>query len=63
MIAHAAAHNLTVVTMESLRQETPDRNTGKIGGRKIQIPNACQQVGVPVINTFDLLRRLNFRFR
>ncbi len=63
VIAHAAAHSLTVVTMESLRQETPDRNTGKIGGRKIQIPNVCQQVGVPVINTFDLLRRLNFRFR
>lgn len=62
VIAHAAAHGLTVVTMESLRQETPDRKTGKIGGKKIQIPNVCQELKVPTINTFELLRRLGFRF-
>lgn len=63
VIAHAAAHDLTVVTMESLRQETPDRKTGKIGGKKIQIPNVCRELKVPAINTFELLRRLGFRFR
>lgn len=63
VIAHAAAHSLTVVTMESLRQENPDPNTGKIGGKKIQIPNVCQLMGVSVINTFDLLRELGFSFR
>jgi hypothetical protein len=63
VIAYAAANSLTVVTMESLRQESPDPKTGKIGGKKIQIPNVCQQLQVSAINTFDLLRQLNFRFR
>jgi len=62
VIAHAAAHNLTVVTMEGLRQESPDPKTGKIGGKKIQIPNVCRHFGIPTIDTFEMLRRLGFRF-
>lgn len=62
VIAYAAAHNLTVVTMEVFRQETVDRKTGRVGGKKIQIPNVCKHLGVPTCNTFDLLRNLNFSF-
>ena len=63
VIAYAKSNNLVVVTMEVLRQEQPDRIDGKIAGKKIQIPNICQKVGVEYIDTFRLLRELNFSFR
>lgn len=62
VIAYADAHKLTVVTMEVLRQETVDPRTGKVGGKKIQIPNVCQHFNVPTCNTFDLLREMKFSF-
>lgn len=62
VIACAKANGLIVVTMETLRQEVPKKG-GKIGGRKIQIPNVCQKVGVSFIDTFVLLRDLKFSFR
>jgi hypothetical protein len=63
VIAYAKAHHLVVVTMEVLRQEQPDRIDGKIAGKKIQIPNVCQKVGVEFMDTFRLLRDLKFTFR
>jgi hypothetical protein len=54
VVAHAKAHRLTVVTMESLKNEQKDRG-GKIGG-KIHIPNVCKQVAVEYRDTFALLR-------
>lgn len=63
VIAYAKANSLVVVTMEVLRQEQPDRADGKIAGKKIQIPNICQKVGVDYIDTFRLLRDLKFTFR
>jgi len=63
VIAFAKANNLVVVTMETLRQEVPNRVNGKVGGKKIQIPNVCQRVGVKFIDTFQMLRELKFSFR
>ncbi len=54
VIAYAKAHQLTVVTMESLKNEQPDQNR-KIGG-KIHIPNVCKRVGVRYLDTFAFLR-------
>lgn len=54
VIAHAKAHHLTVVTMETLKNEQKDRN-GKIGG-KIHIPNVCKHVAIEYRDTFALLR-------
>lgn len=54
VIAHAKAHQMTVVTMESLKNESR-RKTGKVGG-KIQIPNVCKYFNVVCLDTFALLR-------
>lgn len=54
VIAHAKAHRLSVVTMESLKNESQS-NTGKVGG-KIHIPNVCKRVDVAYQDTFALLR-------
>lgn len=54
VIAHAKAYELTVVTMESSKNEQKNRN-GKIGG-KIHIPNVCKLVAVEYRDTFALLR-------
>lgn len=54
VIAQAKAHQLTVVTMESLKNESRG-SSGKIAG-KIQIPNVCKLVAVEYRDTFALLR-------
>jgi Domain of unknown function (DUF4411) len=63
VIAYAKANGLVVVTLEVLRQETVNKTTGKIGMKKIQIPNICKMMGVTYINTFLLLQDLKFSFR
>jgi predicted nucleic acid-binding protein len=54
VIAHAKAHQLMVVTQESLKNEQENRS-GKIEG-KILIPNVCNHVTVKYQDTFALLR-------
>lgn len=59
VIAHAKAHNLTVVTMEDQKSvEEIDKPTGRYKG-KIKIPNMCGHFKVNCMNTFDLLRGQN----
>ncbi|MDI6696363.1 MAG: DUF4411 family protein [Anaerolineales bacterium] len=54
VVAYAKSHRLTVVTMESLKNEQKNRN-GKIDG-KIHIPNVCKLVSIEYRDTFALLR-------
>lgn len=53
IVATAIAKNFTVVTHEVL-----DSNIKK----KIPIPNVCKDFNVYYINTFELMRKLNFKF-
>lgn len=53
LIAFAHAHNHTVVTHEL--SEPQNR-------RKIKIPDACAQMGVPCANLFEVLHAENARF-
>lgn len=46
LIAHAAAHGFTVVT-----QELPE----PLRKNKVKIPDVCIGLGVPWLNTFDML--------
>lgn len=62
VVAHAKALSATVVTLEAPRQEIPTRKTGRIGGRKISLANVCRHFHINHINTFDMLRQLQFRF-
>lgn len=52
LIGHALAHRHTVVTLERASNEIT----------KVKIPNACVAVGVPHVNTLDMLRRERVRF-
>lgn len=52
LIACAKARNYTIVT-----HEVYDENMR----RKIRIPNVCHEFGIPYIDTFEMLRRLNIR--
>lgn len=52
LVSHALAYGHTVVT-----QEVPADTV-----RKIKIPNVCIGVGVPVINTFEMLKHEHARF-
>ncbi|GAB4398097.1 MAG: DUF4411 family protein [Anaerolineales bacterium] len=54
VIAYAKSQQLSVVTIESLKNESPNK-AGKIGG-KIKIPNICQRFDVVCEDTFALLR-------
>lgn len=54
VIAHAKAHGLSVVTMESWKNENQTR-TGRVSGR-VKIPNVCGRFDVTYQNTFALLR-------
>ncbi len=63
VIAYAKANGLVVVTLEVIRQENVNKETGKIGMKKIQIPNICKEMGVIYIDTFRLLQDLKFSFR
>ena len=62
VVAHALAHGLTVVTMESLKNEQRNPHSGQIVG-KIKIPNVCRHFKVSWTNTFDLLRQLGVQLR
>lgn len=53
IVAVARVNGWTVVTQE--------KSVGP-GSKKIKIPNVCDQFGVEVINTFDLLARTKARF-
>lgn len=61
VIAYAKAHQLIVVTEERIRKEELNSN-GKVGGKKIKIPNVCERIGVSWVNTVDMLRDLKFQF-
>lgn len=62
VIAYAKANNLTVVTMESFRQEV-NQPDGKYRMKKIPIPNICRKMNVNSIDTYQFLRELKFTFR
>jgi predicted nucleic acid-binding protein len=53
LIAHARAHDLTVVTHE---RSAPDSQN------RIKIPDACMGLGVPCIDPFTMLDTENARF-
>lgn len=52
LVAHALAHDYTVVT-----HEVPSNST-----RKIKIPNACIGLGVTCVSPYEMLRRERARF-
>lgn len=51
LIAYAKAHDHTVVTLEK-----PSNSK-----KNVKIPDACAALDVPIINTFDMLRRTGAR--
>ena len=51
LVAFAKAHHYVVVTLE----------TPKNSPKKIDIPNACNAMGVQYMNTFEMLRKLNVK--
>jgi len=52
---------LIVVTAEARNpNESINKATYKINGR-IKIPNVCEKLDIPWIDTFQLLRRLNIK--
>lgn len=53
VVAHAKAHDLTVVT-----QEVFDQNIRK----RVPIPNACKALNVPCVDTFSMLIDLGVQF-
>ena len=53
LIAKAMTTGATLVTHEVLNREAK---------RKFIIPNICEQLNVPFLNTFELLHRLEARF-
>lgn len=52
LVAHALAHDFTVVTHES----------PSASARKIKIPNACIGLGVASVSPYEMLRRERARF-
>lgn len=52
LVAHALAHNCTVVTHEVHANTT----------QKIKIPNACDNFSIHCVNPFEMLRREQARF-
>jgi hypothetical protein len=53
LVAYAAAMGMTLVTHETYDDQIR---------RRVKIPNACQQFGVPYVNTFDMLSVLACKF-
>lgn len=53
LVAHARAHNHTLVT-----HETP----GTHSRRRIKIPDACKAMGVDCMDTFEMLRKAKAQF-
>ncbi len=54
VIAHAMAEKAVVVTKENYEVNPTKR---------VKIPNVCQALGIECIDDFELIRRLNLRFR
>ncbi|MBN1505968.1 MAG: DUF4411 family protein [Sedimentisphaerales bacterium] len=54
VIAHAMAEKAVVVTKENYETNPTKR---------IKIPNVCEAMGIESIDDFQLIRRLNLRFR
>lgn len=54
VIAHAINENAIIVTKE---EKVTAANT-----TRIKIPNVCDNMGIPWINDFELIERLNIRF-
>lgn len=52
LVAHAHAHDCTVVTHETVRSSPTN----------VKIPNACAELGVTCINPFEMLRIERARF-
>ena len=52
LVAHAHAHGFTVVTHEKVASSP----------RLVKIPNACVEMGVKYVNTFEMLRAERARF-
>lgn len=53
LIAYAAANNCVLVTHEVFQENVRS---------KIPIPNACKFIGVPYMNTFEMLQTLGVQF-
>jgi len=53
LVAHAHAHGYTAVTQEVFQPAIT---------RKIKIPNACQALGIPWMNTYTMLRTEGAKF-
>jgi len=53
LVAYAAANGMTLVTHETFDEHIK---------RRVKIPNACRQFGVPYIDTFDMLAALSCEF-
>lgn len=60
VIALARAYDMTVVTGENGKKEDIHPISKKITG-KIKIPNVCDKLKIPCIDTFTLLRQLNIK--
>jgi predicted nucleic acid-binding protein len=54
VIAHAINENATVVTKEE--------KVTALNSNRIKIPNVCENMGIPWINDFDLISKLNIQF-
>ncbi len=54
VIAHAIHEQATVVTKEE--------KVTAVSSRRIKIPNVCENMGVPCIDDFEMIRRLGIRF-
>lgn len=58
LIAYALTqHNLSIVTLEAKQENATD----KMKRHKRKIPFVCRKLGVRCIDTFDLIRELDFR--
>ncbi len=53
LVSYSKTKGFTVVTQEVLRPDVK---------RKVPIPNVCQAFSVPYVDTFEMLRALEFRF-
>ncbi len=63
VIAHAMAYDLTVVTMEGVKNtENLDKSTGRFIG-EIKIPNMCSHFEIKYVSTYELLRTLKIKLR
>ncbi|MDL2287634.1 DUF4411 family protein [Eubacteriales bacterium OttesenSCG-928-G02] len=57
LVAIAMANGYTVITFER-----PNRSLGTSPSGHPKIPDICAKFGVPCINLFEMMKRLNFKF-